>query len=186
MGRRRAMKTTLGEIWSHNPCGKEKGSNQGWDKLTTYLGTSDLDTQVSFEQILKSNGILNAVWALRVLDYRDQCLFIADVSESVLHMVEARFPGDTQTRKYIDGIRRWHSSEINDRELESLKHNAARDLTYDHAYAVTAHVVYTHTLAYVVAAYDRAADDIDVAAARTEKWKEIEKIFKKHFCKEAA
>ena len=65
------MKTTLKEIWSHNPyC---KNDDTGWGLLIKNLGTSDLSTEVSLIQILESNGIKDAVWALRCFDYFDYC-----------------------------------------------------------------------------------------------------------------
>jgi len=61
------MKITLRKIWEHYPCCEN-------------LGTHDADIEVSLIQILESNGIQDAVWALRCFDYTDYCLFLADVA----------------------------------------------------------------------------------------------------------
>ena len=148
------MLTTLNGIKSYNPCGN------GWSKLLKSLDKTKADDEpLSLGYILKSNGIEDAVWALQVLDYKDECLFRADVAESVLHIFEERYPDDKRPREAINGIRKWHRGEIT---FESW--------AVDTAYAEAA---------YVADAY--AADD----AARQAKWDEIEQLFIKHFVEKA-
>lgn len=56
------MKTTLATLREHQPC------KSGEKKLINFLGRED--GEVSFSQILESNGIKDAIWCLRVLpDY---------------------------------------------------------------------------------------------------------------------
>jgi len=111
------MKTTFGEIYSYDPCAS------GWITLcTNKLGTElHEEKEISIMEILTSNGIKHAVWALRTQDYRDYCLFIADVAESVLHIFEKECPGDMRVRDLIAGIRRWHAGDIYDEELDVLR-----------------------------------------------------------------
>ncbi len=82
------MKTTLQEIWNHNPCCKSDISG-GWGLLTKNLGTDDLETEVSLTEILKSNGIKDAVWALRCFDYLDYRLFSADAAVAYGYATDA-------------------------------------------------------------------------------------------------
>lgn len=52
--------TTLEEIKKHNPC------KDGWEKLLKSLNKTEADaTIVTMEHVLNSNGISDAVWALR-------------------------------------------------------------------------------------------------------------------------
>ncbi|MCP4975733.1 MAG: hypothetical protein GY931_06185 [Maribacter sp.] len=69
------METTLNIIKSKKPC------EPGWNKLLKSLGKTKADDEpLSLEFILKSNGIEDAVWALRCFDYKDYCLFLADIT----------------------------------------------------------------------------------------------------------
>jgi len=177
------MKTTFGKIYSYDPC------SSGWITLcTNKLGTlqlteEQLTTEISIMEILTSNGIKHAVWALRTQDYRDYCLFIADVAESVLHIFENEYPEDMRVRDLIAGIRRWHAGEISDEELDVL-----RIAAYDYAAAAVA-ADYAAANAAAKAAY-YAADTTAYAAAtaaayasayaRREQWKKIEELLRKH------
>ena len=180
------MKTTLREL-------KEVISN--YNKLTQNLGTDDLDTEVSILQVLNSNGIQDAVRALKTQKYKDYCLFNADVAESVLHIFEKKHPGDKRPRKCIEGIRLWHAGEISDDELDELKKGATT--------SYTTHINYTSALdsaaeaarAAASAAYSAAAYSVVSAAIsasviytsetimRDKKWKEIEMILRKYMDK---
>jgi len=203
------MKTTLRRFWAHGPCGENTGLNKrGWDKLTTSLGTSDLDTEFSLMQILESNGLNDAVWALRCFDYIDQCLFLADVAESVLDILEERTGyKDNSIRRCICGIHLFHDSMITRDELKVLAHvtynaydiydaagnaysaynlvydatgNAysAYNLVYDATYAAANDVGYGD---YDDGDYDDWYDTYAADAARASKWQEIETLFIKHF-----
>jgi len=166
------MKTTLRKIWSHDPCGKTTGSNRGWDKLTKNLGTSDFDTEITLIQILRSNGIEDAIWALRCFDYIDYCLFLADIAESVLDIFE-KHTGykDNSARRCIGGIHLFHDGLITVDQLNELA-RPANAAYAAYAAARAAYAAYTAYAAYA-AAY--------AAAAATGKWQEIEALFIKHF-----
>ena len=91
------MKTTLREL--------KNIDYFDFNKLTSNIGTDDLNTEVSILEVLNSNGIIDAVWILKTQKYKDVCLFNADVAESVLHIFEDEYPGDNGPRKAIEGIR---------------------------------------------------------------------------------
>lgn len=195
------MNTTLKEILEKNPC------DSGWTRLLRNLGKAEADDEVlSFNQILRSNGIKDAIWALRVLPYDDRCVFCADVAESVLHIYESRY-SDDRPRRAVQSVRDYKKGVVSREELAAANANAnanaayaaaacdaADDATADNAAAAA----YT---ACAATADDAAADDTaavavadavytayayaDAAAARIEKWLEIEVLFIEHFCKEA-
>ena len=61
------MKTTLENIREHLPC------SDGWAKLLTYLGKTKADDEpLSVVTILDSNGLDDALWALRAVDGHDR------------------------------------------------------------------------------------------------------------------
>jgi hypothetical protein len=96
------MKTTLREIRKHEPCA------YGWEKLIKTLGTSDPDTEVTILEILESNGVKDAFWALRTQKYEDYCLILADVAESVV-----RFTDDKRVSDCIQAVRDYNAGKIN-------------------------------------------------------------------------
>ena len=168
------MNTTLNEIREQSPC------HDGWQKLLSHLGKTKADDDlITFKTILESNGIEDAVWCLRTLSYKDQCLFRADVAESVLHIFEKR-SGSDAPRKAIQAVRDYHDGLIGLNELRSKR--AAAD-----AAAYTAS--YTASYAAADAAYAYAVAAAAAAGAATtagkDKWAEIEQLFIKHFCGEA-
>jgi len=187
-----SMKTTLKEIWKHYPCGKNPGSDHGWDKLTKNLGTKDLTTEVTLMQILESNGIRDAIWALRCFEYINYCLFLADVAASVLHLFEKNTGyKDNSVRRCIHAIHLFQSGMITVEELKELARPAngpaeaayAADAVYTDARACAAAAcacAYTAAVVYTDACSAAAVYAAD-AAADTGKWQEIEALFIKHF-----
>ena len=60
------MYTTLNKILAHKPCGLEPGCGNGLDKLLTHLGKTACDDEpLPFATILESNGLDDAIWAMR-------------------------------------------------------------------------------------------------------------------------
>ena len=147
------MKTTLKEIRKHGPC------TLGWEKLLKSLnmtpGNYDPGKEVTIREILESNGVKDAFWCLRTQKYRDYCLILADVAESVLHIFEKERPNDKRPREAIEGIRAYHRGEITKEDLEDFADaaDAAADAAYDAYDAADA----ADDAAY--AAADAAADD---------------------------
>lgn len=102
------LKTTLGVIKSHSSC------ESGWKNLCKTLGTIEPETEVTLLQILDSNGVQDAYWALgRCWGYRDRCLLIADV----IDISEVRNHNCAAVRDMPDTIRRWYAGIITDDQL---------------------------------------------------------------------
>ncbi len=194
--------TTLNRIKEYEPCGS------GWKRLLKFLGKDKADNRrLSFKRILKSNGIHDAIWALRTLPYEDKCLFLADVAESVLHIYEKRNPDDDRPRKAIQAVRDYKVNGITREQLNKARAAAAAVADAYAAYAADVAVAYAAYAADVAVAYAAYAADVAVAdaaddaayaaadaayaaadaayaadAARKKKWQEIEILFIEHFC----
>ena len=91
--------TTLRKIKAHNPCGN------GWKKLLKSLGKTKCDDEpLELLTILESNGLQDAIWALRTLEGCDReirllaCQFACDV----LPIFERLVPGDMRPRQAIE------------------------------------------------------------------------------------
>ena len=167
----KGMKTTLNEIRKHSPC------SDGWGNLLLSLDkTQPDDEDLDLMYILKSNGIQDAVWALRCFDYLDYCLFLADVAESVLCIFEKN--NDSKApRLTIQAIRDYKGGGITKERLLSTAYAA---------YAAYADVAYyaadAADAAYAAYSAAYAADAASAAAySRKSKWQEIERLFIKHF-----
>jgi len=177
------MITTLREIKSFNPC------VSGWKKLCRTLRTTNLDTEVSILQILESNGVQDAFWALKTQDYKDYCLILADIAESVLHIFESKCHGDGRVKKGIQAIRDYKEGRISKEELKThtaTVSRAASDATTISAAATAA--AYTTADTIDIAAYTAAANAVNTAAAaaayaaegRRNQWDINEEILRKH------
>ena len=116
------MNTTLNKILKHGPCGQEKGSMVGWDKLLTYLGKSEPDDEpLSIKTILESNGIDDALWALRAVDgfEKEKRLMACDFAESVLSIYEKEYPNDDRPRNAIQAARDYANGLISEDDLDA-------------------------------------------------------------------
>ncbi len=159
------MKTTLTEIFKHNPSEQVKQK---------FLNTTD---SIDFMTILETVGIENTIWCLRTQDYKDYCLFLADVAESVLPIFDAK--NIKEPWEVVEGIRAWYNRDINTKELRILA-NAA----FDAAYADTYGYGYE---TYAAAAYAAGAAGATVYATiraavnAGADWGKIEELFIKHF-----
>ncbi len=179
-----------------------------WAKLLASLGKTHADdAPLSFGHLLDVLGIVEAVWCLRALDYKEQCLFLADVAESVLPDFE-KHSNDMAPSKYmaprkcVQAIRDYERGVIDEVGLKAAAdaaYTTATDIyAADAAYAAaadeegcqaytaaTAAYADTYAAAYA-AAYAADADTADAAdtyaAARVlGKGQEIEAVFVKHF-----
>jgi len=181
------MKLSLNTIMQYRPCGQHSKGKTGISKLAKLLGKEDFFDKEEFDlmKVLESNGIENAIWCLRCFDYLDYCLFLADITESILYIYEEK-EADKAPRDTIQGIRDYKAGVINKKEL--LRLSAASDAAAAAAYVAAAYAsdaasdaaaaaAYAADAAYVAAAAYTAA----AAAADSAKWKEIEVLFIKHF-----
>ena len=177
------MKTTLNEILEHDPCGQESEGRTGFSKLLKCLDKTKADDEpLEFETILKSNGIKDAVWCLRVLDYNGRRLFQADVAESVLHIFGQKYPDDDRPRKAIEAAR---NPELTTGELSDAANAAYAAYAAAHAAAyAAAHAANeaANGAAYAAAHAALAALAPHAAPQRKDKWNEIETLFTQHFC----
>ena len=104
------MKTTLNDIRAHNPC------PDGWRKLLAYLGKTEADDEpLSLLMILDSNGLDDALWALRAVEGydREKRLYAVWCARQVKHLlidqrslnaleVAERFARGRATREELD------------------------------------------------------------------------------------
>jgi hypothetical protein len=93
------MKTTLKKIWDYDPC------PDGWEKLLVYLGKSEPDNEpLDLIRILESNGIEDAIWALRAVEGHDReiRLFSCWCACQSLHIFERENPNDMRPRMAIE------------------------------------------------------------------------------------
>ncbi len=166
------MTTTLNKIKAHSPC------EDGWHKLLNYLGKTQADDEpLSIATILQSNGIKDAVWALRAVAGKDKeiRLFAADCAESVLHIYENKYPNDDRPRKAIQAARDYANGVIGKDELDAAL-DAARAAAWDAAWAAA----WDAALDAALAAAWAAAWDAARAAARAAALQEIELLLKKY------
>ena len=104
--------TTLNEIRKHHPC------KDGWEMLLKSLGkTKADDEQISFEYILNSNGIDDALWCLRVLPESMDSnirLLVCDLVEPAMQYV---LDGETRPQEAIRIARAYANGEASIEEL---------------------------------------------------------------------
>jgi hypothetical protein len=156
-----------------------------WNKLLNHLGKTEADDEpLSIATIIQSNGIKDAVWALRAVEGKDKeiRLFAADCAESVLHIYKKRYPNDDRPRKGIQSARDYANGVIGKDELAAAWAAwAALDAT-DAAWAARAAALAARDAALAACDAARAAWRFGAAraAARAAKWQEIELLLTKY------
>ncbi len=150
--------TDLDTLRSFNPCNPIPDGNKPVDIVKDFL---------------PDHGIKDAIWCLHCFDYKEYCLFLADLAESTLSIYQEKYPNDKRVEDCINAIRSYHAGDV---DLDFLKEvrKAAADAAAAAAAAYAA-------AAATAAAYAYAADAADADAARNKKWNEIEQLFIKHF-----
>ena len=73
--------TTLNKIREHLPC------CEGWRILTDFGKTKADDEPLSFKSILDSNGLDDAIWALRSIDAPEVRLFAVRCVRQIQHLI---------------------------------------------------------------------------------------------------
>jgi hypothetical protein len=96
------MKTTLTKIKQHTPC------TEGWANLLLFLNKTEADDEeLLIKTILESNGVKDAIWALRAVEGCDReiRLMACDFAESVVHLANDDRSANTiaVSRKYANG-----------------------------------------------------------------------------------
>ena len=113
--------TTLNLLRAQSPCA------DGWAKLLKHLGkTGPDDEPLTLTVILKSNGLDDALWALRAVvpeqaedRDREERLLACDYAEAVLPIFEARFSGDARCRACILTARLFAVGRATQAELDA-------------------------------------------------------------------
>ena len=169
-----AIYTTLNEIREHSPC------SGGWSKLLKSLDKTHADDEpLAWERILDSNGLDDALWALRAVKGQDKALrlFACQCARLVLPIYEKQYPDDNRPRKAIEAAEAFALGQIGKAELEKAYANASRaaaDTYADAAYADAAYFA-ADAAYFATEAADAAAYTSSVADATTRS--EIEKLF---------
>lgn len=134
--------TTLNKIREHSPCCR------GWEKLLTSLGKTKADEEpLSFKSILDSNGLDDAIWALRSIDAPEVRLFAVRCVRQIQHLIS-----DERSLNALDVSEAYAVGEATKDELSAAR-DAARDAArYAARYAAWA------------AAWDAAWDAAEAAA----------------------
>ena len=189
------MTTTLNEIKKHIPC------SEGWAKLLNHLGKTQADDDpLSLMVILESNGIDDAIWALRAVDGKDKeiRLMAADFAELVLPIYEKEYPDDDRPRKAMQAARDFANGLIDD-AARSAAWSAARSAARSAADAAWAAAMSAArsaadaamsaadaaraaamSAAWYAADAARSAADAAMSAADADEWDKIKEIFIKY------
>lgn len=157
------MNTTLNAIRKHRPC------ERGWVKLLAYLGKTKADDEpLSLLEILKSNGLDDALWCLRAVDGHDReiRLYAVWCARQVQHLMT-----DPRSLAALDVAEAFANGKATKEELDAAR-AAAEDAAWAAAGAARA--------AAWAAARDAAdaAGDAARAAARATQEKELIRICK--------
>ena len=105
------MKTTLNAILLHSPCG------DGWRRLLKNLGkTRPDDEPLSILTIMKSNGLDDALWALRAVEGCDREIRLLAVwcARQVQHLMT-----DQRSLEAMDVAERFANGNSDDDELSA-------------------------------------------------------------------
>ena len=120
------LTTTLNRIRAHSPC------VDGWTKLLTHLGKTAADDEpLSYETILESNGLEDALWCLRAEPQhaREYRLLAVWFARQVQHLMT-----DPRSLAALDVAERHANGGATDAELDAAW-AAARDAAWVAAWA---------------------------------------------------
>jgi len=178
------MYTTLNEILRYKPCGQNSKGATGFSKLLKFLGKEQADDEpLSFITILESNGILDAIWCLRVLPDCDLKVmkFKLLCARRVEHLDESGVAKNT-----LDVLERFINGDASAGDLQFAAAAAAYAAAYADAAAAAdaaAYAVYADAAADAAAyaAYAAAYADAAYAAARAAELEYQTEIFRDIF-----
>jgi len=111
------LTTTLKKLREYRAC------ENRYDHLVEALGDEyGDDTPLSVSRILDTNGVSDALWALRACDMSQGdknavYLLACDYAEHVLHIFEDKYPDNPHPRAAIEARRAWVKGGISDSEL---------------------------------------------------------------------
>lgn len=107
------MKTTLKAIREHGPC------EPGWVKLLASLGKTKADDEpLSLLEILKSNGLDDALWCLRAVDGHDKeiRLYAVWCARQVQHLMT-----DKRSLDALDVAEAFANGKVTKKELAAAR-----------------------------------------------------------------
>ena len=123
------LTTTLSEIRKHGPC------PEGWATLLASLNKASADDEsLTLLSILDSNGIKDAIWALRAVDSKyDNAirLFACFCAKYSLDIFENEFPDDKRPRQAIETAERFAYGQATKDELAAAE-AAAEAAAWEH------------------------------------------------------
>lgn len=98
------LKTTFEKIRKAKPC------STGWNQLLSYHNKDmDMNREISLVDILKSNGIDDAIWAVKhIHDYKDYCLFMVELAENTLPYFKEADPNNPLLEQILESIKDYH------------------------------------------------------------------------------
>jgi hypothetical protein len=136
----------MGELYTTFAlCKQHDACESGYKKLAKALGgvrTYGKYTPIPLLKILETNGLGDAVWALRAVPEeqvptRDRVarIFACDCAESVLLKCEAEYPNDKRPRQAIEVARRYALGKATQQELYAAQCAAWEAARYAARYA---------------------------------------------------
>lgn len=145
--------TTLRRIREMSPC------SRGWGRLLAYLGKTQADDEpLPLSTILESNGIRDAIWALRAIDDCAEIrLYAVRCARQIQHLIR-----DQRIQDTLDIVEQFAIGNATKTELDAARDAAwaaARDAAWDAAARDAAR-------AAALTAADAAARDAALTAAR--------------------
>lgn len=150
--------TTLNKIREHSPC------REGWEKLLTSLGKTKADDEpLSFKTILDSNGLDDAIWALRSIDAPEVRIFAVRCVRQIQHLLT-----DERSLAALDVAEAYTVGQATEEELSAAR-AAAREAARDAAWDAARAAAWAAARAAAREARD-AARDAAWAAAREAAW----------------
>jgi len=154
--------TTLNKIKAHRPC------QDGWKKLLKHLGKTRADDEpLSFEHILNSNGLYDALWCCRTAPEYDKewRLYAVWCARSVQHLIT-----DKRSIAAIDVAERYANGEATADELKAARAAGAAAWAAARAAAWTIALDAANAAAWATtweAAWEAALDAANAAAWAT-------------------
>lgn len=172
------MKTTIKEIYSYDLCQSgfetlvnntfnKSFKDESIEKIMSTLSEEDQNKDITILEVLESNGVEDAFWALRTQDYKDYCLIIADVAESTIDIYEKKYPKHKAPRLAIEAIRKYNNGEIDIEELRKARLAALVNAALVNAAYVVASADAAYEIAFASADPDADAYEIASASADT-------------------
>lgn len=162
--------TTLNKIREHSPC------REGWEKLLTSLGKTKADDEpLSFKTILESNGLEDAIWALRSIDTPEVRIFAVRCVRQIQHLIS-----DERSLNALDVSEMYAVGTATSEEISAARDaawEAAREAAWEAARAAAWDVTRTNEDAAWEAAWDVTRMATYRAAAREAQQKDFIAIF---------